>query len=126
MRRLKVWKCWTPLRSRLPGRRRRDVRTPIQQTRQIPAALIIANQVDTGLIGAQRRNLQTSAQQGTQTNRRRDILRAYHWLRAERRIIVDYETLQVESRTRKNMNPNIVERNPAPESRTDRAGNPVA
>ena len=119
MRRLEVWKCRTPLRSRLTGRRRRDVRTPIQQTRQIPAALIISNQVDTGLISAQRRNFQTSTQQGTQANRRRDILRPYHRLRAERRIIVDDETLQVEPRTRKNVNPNIVERNPASESRTD-------
>src|ERR1700704_5229240 len=106
MRRLKVWKCRTPLRSRLPGRRRRDVRTPIQQTRQIPAALVISNNVDTGLISAQRRNLEPSAEQGTQTNRRRDILRPYHRLRAECRIIVDDETLQVEPRTRKNVNPN--------------------
>src|SRR5208283_4824685 len=114
------------LRSGLSGRSRGNLRVALEQARQIPAALVIAYQVDAGLGRTEVGNLKPPAEQGTESDRGRNLLRPDHRLRAEFRIVVDDESLQIKARPRQKMNPYVVERHLAPQSASDGIRNPVA
>ena len=116
MSRLQIREGRAALRSRLAGWRRGNVRASLQKTRQVPAAVIVAHQVDAGLGRTQSRNLQPSSEKGTEADRGGNILRPHHRLRAKCRIVVDHKALEVESRPRQEPNANLVERHLAAQS----------
>src|SRR5712692_6944753 len=114
------------LRSRFSGRSRGNLRVALEQARQVPAAFVVAYQVDAGLGCAQGGNLESPAEQGTEPDRGGNVLRADHRLRAKCRIVVDDESLKIKARPRQKMKTYVVERDPASESASDGRGNPVS
>src|SRR5450631_299601 len=109
MARFEVGECWTPLRSSLCRRSRGNLRIALDQARQVPAPFIVAHQVDAGLGCAQRRDLESSAEQGTEPYRGGNFLRADHRLRAKCGVVIYNEPLQIKARPRQNTQTHVVE-----------------
>ncbi len=124
--RFEVGKRRPPLRSRLQRRSRRNLRIALQQAGQIPAAVVAAHDVDAGLGRAQRGDLKFAAQQGTKTNRGKNILRTDHRLCAEGGVVVNDQAFQIETRSWQNAKAHVLDRNPAAQCRSNRPRNLVA
>src|ERR1035441_10446714 len=79
---------------------RGNLRVALQQARQVPAAMVVAHQVDAGLSCAQGGDLESPAEQRTKPDGGGNFLRADHRLRAKCGIVVDDQSLQIEARLR--------------------------
>src|ERR1700704_3003543 len=120
-----VRECRPPLVNALCSRSRGNLSVTLEQACEVPAALVVAHQVDAWLGCAQGGNLKSPAEQGTKPDRRGNVLRADHRLRAKCGIVVDDESLEIKARPRQKMKTYVVERDPASESTSDGRGNPV-
>src|SRR6266481_532660 len=123
---LEIGKCRPPLVNALCGRSRGNLRVTLEQARQIPAALVVAHQVDAGFGCAQGGNLESSAEERTKPDCGGNVLCADHRLRAKCGIVVDDEPLKIKARPRQKMKTYVVECDPASKSASDGRGNPVS
>src|SRR5205807_8298137 len=98
-----IRECRPPLVNALCGRGRGNLRVALEQARQVPAALIVAHQVDAGIGCTQGGDLESPAEQGTKPDRRGNVLRADHRLRAKCGVVVDDEPLKIKARSRQKM-----------------------
>src|SRR6266852_8284948 len=86
-------------------------------------SLVVAHQVDAGVSQAEARDLETAAQQRTESQSCRHFLRSKLRFGAERRVIVNYKVLQIKARLRKNADMHRINVDLPSQGCADRSGN---